>query len=231
MSKAYDYGLDWLDQKELYEITKNAFGFERQPSKVPLDPFTAIFQASVAETGLAGALAFEELRKINKTISNNVGDWHQKVLGLAKNWTTAPRGGVIDLESVGQYRHPEFGKPVIVEVKNRYNTIKGSDEKNIWDTLEKLARAQDKIAYVFQIVPKAGERFDREWKVSGRETRPYVRHCDGRTAYALVFERENALEEIFSALPAVLEDIRGVNIDFDPEEIAALFDKGFKDFS
>lgn len=228
MTQLYDYGLDWLDQEALFNITKKWFGTRQKSSTTSLDPFTTVIQASIVETSISVALEFEESRKVNKTIANKVGNWHQEVLGLSDNWESILHSGVIDLQSVGDYRHPDFGKPVIVEVKNRYNTIKGSDEKNLWDSLEQLARSQDKIAYVFQIIPKDGERFDRPWKVSGRDSRDHVRHCDGRTAYEMVFERKDALEEIFNALPKIMADVRGTDHHFDPDEVSKLFQDGFK---
>lgn len=224
----HDYGLDWLDQDGLYEVTKKRFGPITRPYTAPPDPFVMVVQASIAGTSLDAAKEFELSRQINKTISNRVGNWHQDVLGLGKNFETVPHAGVIDVQSVGSYRHPVFAKEVIVEVKNRYNTIKASDEKNLWDSLENLARSQGKIAYVFQIVPKNSERFDQPWKVSGRETREHVRHCDGNTAYTMVFGRENALYEVYSALPRILDDIRESRSDFDGEELRRLFSASFE---
>ncbi|WP_406717115.1 Eco47II family restriction endonuclease [Trueperella pyogenes] len=224
----YDYGLDWLDQEQLFKVTKKWFGREpRMNSMVPPDPFALVVHAAKAGSSIASASEFEIVRKINKTISNNVGNWHQAVLGLGPYFETIPHSGVIDLRSVGDYRDPLFGKEVIVEVKNRFNTIKAADEKLLWDKLENLARSQGKVAYLFQIVPKDRKRFDQPWKVSGRSSRVYVRHCDGATAYAMVFKRENALHEIYEAFPAVLNEVLEAEIRFEMGDLDDLYRMSF----
>ena len=114
-------------------------------------------------------------------------------------------------------------KPLFAEVKNRFNTIKASDEKNIWDNLDSLARASDAVAYLFQIVPKTPEQYNRPWKVSGRSEKSIVRVCDGVTAYALVFERPTALHEIYMALPRIFSDITGQGVKLDEKEMEDLF--------
>lgn len=110
-------------------------------------------------------------------------------------------------------RETPSSKPTYVEVKNRYNTIKASDEKNVWDNLDTLARASGGKSYLVQIVPKKPERYDEPWRVSGRSSRDHVRCCDGATAYTYAFKRENALQEFYEVFPDILSDVTGINYD------------------
>lgn len=227
MSMEHSYGLDWIDEDALFEVTRASFGKLLQPSRrqpLPPDPFTLVAHAVLANESLRHARAFERERKINKTISDSVGYWHQRVLGLAPNWVeTGASGGSIDLRTKPGYLHPSCQKPVVAEVKNRFNTIKASDEKALWDRLDNLARAQDAVAYLFQIVPKSPERYDRLWKPSGRNPKPTVRVCDGVSAYSLVFERKGALHDLYMALPLVFADITGRTPVVDLSEMEDLF--------
>lgn len=227
MSKKHSYGLDWIDEDALYGVTKLSFSKVFSPVKrkpLPPDPFTLVAQAVLAGEAVSQARLFEKERALNKTLSDNVGYWHQRVLGLAENWTeTGASGGSIDLRTKPGFLHPLHEKPLFAEVKNRFNTIKASDEKNIWDNLDSLARASDAIAYLFQIVPKTPEQYDRPWKVSGRSEKSIVRVCDGVTAYALVFERPTALHEIYMALPRFFSDITGQGVKLDEKEMEDLF--------
>ena len=126
-------------------------------------------QAAIGGSSVENILSFEIQRRINKSLSNSVGLWHQHVLGLADGWEDlGSNGGGVDLRTVEGYRDARFGKPIFAEVKNRFNTIKASDEKNLWDTLDLTAKTNNAVSYVFQIVPKTVERYDREWRVSGR---------------------------------------------------------------
>lgn len=227
LAMKHSYGLDWIDEDALYEVTKLSFSKVFSPVKrkpLPPDPFTLVAQAVLAGEEVSQARLFEKERSLNKTLSDNVGYWHQRVLGLAENWTeTGASGGSIDLRTKPGFLHPLHEKPLFAEVKNRFNTIKASDEKNIWDNLDSLARASDAIAYLFQIVPKTPEQYDRPWKVSGRSEKSIVRVCDGVTAYALVFERPTALHEIYMALPRIFSDITGLGVKLDENEMEDLF--------
>lgn len=213
MGKEHSYGLDWIDEDALYDVTAHVFAnvIERVRSirlQAPPDPFTIVAQAVLFGQDADSMMAFEKLRGINKTISNAVGNWHQAVLGLAKGWEDRGRtGGVVDLF----VRVSEGAAPIAVEVKNRYNTIKASDEKELWDKLNTLAMSNGSKAYLVQIVPKTPVRYDRPWKVSGRELRETIRCCDGATAYAWAFGVDDALRQLYDAFPRILEDVLGKN--------------------
>lgn len=146
---AHNYGLDWIDEDKLFVVTKSTLKNAIKQSessekfKLPPDPFTLVAQAAMLNTSLSEAIDFEPARALNKSISNSIGLWHQHVLGLSDIWIdTGSNGGVADIRT--SQPHPNFNKPLIVEVKNRYNTIKGVNEKDTWDNLESLARYGDK---------------------------------------------------------------------------------------
>lgn len=179
---------------------------------LPPDPFLIVAQASVTGTSFQDGMAFEEIRKVNKSISNALGNKHQYILGIAPNWKSlGATGGVLDVRTKPGYLHPRFGKAIVAEVKNRFNTIKSSDEKDVWDKIDQAARLSDAQGYLFQIVPKTPERYDEMWEPSGRSAKPTVRCCDGATAYELVFGYHDALYELYCALPEILEDIKRTN--------------------
>lgn len=209
------YGLDWIDEDELYKIVEHVFGSSIEKAKsselsTPPDPFTIAVQAVLFDQPAESMTAFEKLRGVNKTISNAVGNFHQCVLGLAEGWENlGANGGVVDLV----VHETPTSKPVHVEVKNRYNTIKASDEKDVWDKLDMLARTNNSVSYLVQIVPKNPVRYDKPWSVSGRPERDHVRCCDGATAYAWAFKKENALEELYEVFPDILSDVLGRSYD------------------
>lgn len=213
--KIHRYGLDWIDEDELYAIVEHVFASsieKAESSKLatPPDPFTIAAQAVLFDQPADSMLAFEKLRGVNKTISNAVGNFHQSVLGLAEGWDNlGANGGVVDLI----VRETSNSKPIHVEVKNRYNTIKASDEKDVWDKLDMLARTNGSKSYLVQIVPKEPSRYDRPWNVSGRPEREHVRCCDDATAYAWAFHRDNALKELYEVFPDILSEVLGRRYD------------------
>ncbi|WP_201772594.1 Eco47II family restriction endonuclease [Bifidobacterium catenulatum] len=225
VAMGHDYGLDWIDQDALYEKTKHVFesaiNKKKEKKSNPPDPFTLVAQSIISESTLENVLHFEVERKINKTLSNSVGLWHQHILSLAPGWVDlGSNGGGIDLKMEPGFTDSRFGKPLVAEVKNRFNTIKASDEKEVWDTLDLAAKTHGAIAYIFQIVPKTSERYDRPWKVSGRPEKENIRCCDGATAYDIVFQRDNALHDLYEVFPLIMDDILdgGISVSNDLAE-------------
>lgn len=213
----HNYGLSWVDNDALYIAVEKAFsrllgltGSSR--NDLPPDPFLIVAQALVTDTTFEEGLAFEEIRKVNKSLSNAVGNMHQYILSIAPNWESlGTTGGVLDIRTKPGYIHPVIGMPIVAEVKNRFNTIKSSDEKDVWDKIDQAARLSSAQGYIFQIVPAEAERYDEMWEPSGRRAKPTVRCCDGATAYEIVFEYADALHELYLALPEILADIKTSN--------------------
>ena len=143
----HNYGLTWIDQEELYECIASRFsivlGLRRQANVLPPDPFTIVSQTMITNASLPASLAFESQRQINKTISNAVGAMHQAILGLAPNWESlGVAGGLLDVRTVHGYKHPRFNRPIVAEVKNRFNTIKASDEPSEWDKIKSATKME-----------------------------------------------------------------------------------------
>lgn len=206
------YGLDWVDEDALFaqikHALKNPLGLATSLKPTPPDPFSILVHSMIADVSFDEALVFEKQRLLNKKISNAVGNIHQGILALSPHWQTlGTTGGVLDLSTVPGYVHPRFNKPLVAEVKNRYNTIKASDEAKLWDKIDQAARLQGAQGYLFQITPQNARQYDREWTPSGRPAKATVRVCDGVTAYELVFGEPRALEQLYLAMPRILSDI------------------------
>lgn len=232
----HNYGLEWIDQDKLYNIAFNRFHklFDEQEYTNPPDPFTLLTQMAVQQKTIEQVLVFERERRLNKSISNAVGTFHQDVLGIADNWQNmGDQGGVLDIRTIDGYKSPRFHKPIVAEVKNRFNTIKASDEAKTFNTIDTISRSLDAQGYLFQITPKTPERYDEEWRPTGVRPKDNVRVCDGATAYEIVFGVKDALHQLFLALPSIFNDIQnamGTHAEFknvDRKELDNLYKKTF----
>ena len=206
------YGLSWIDENRLFEVADHVFGkmfVARSKDPLPPDPFTLVAQAKILDEPLRAIVDFDDLRSRNKSLSNAIGLWHQKVLGLSERLVElGSNGGGVDLRTAPGVLLPSWGKPGYFEVKNRFNTIKASDEKDVWDTLKLLAQSNNAVSYLIQVIPSKREPYDHPWGPSGRAADERIRCCDGVTAYAFAFDRPTALHELYEAMPAVLDDVR-----------------------
>lgn len=209
--------LSWIERDVVMGIIEKRFTklikSVANPSKQPIgEPTLTIMRAT------AFNMTPEDTRRLNgmvnatKTLQNAVGLFHQDVLGSVPGWhNTGVSGGGFDIRSnepvdlVGR-------KTILAEVKMRYNTIKASDEKKVFDDLYNAAKMNpggfnDNVAYLFQIIPKKPVAFDNEWSCSGRQPSPHVRVVDGVTAYHLVTGVEDALRQLLQALPSMANEV------------------------
>ena len=184
---------------------------ESQFNKNVVDPFSAMFEMSAYELDFDRWKQNETLRKAQKTISNALGDFHQNLLGSFSGWRNLGVGEVVDLECLD--------RKIIAEVKNKFNTVKGSNLKDIYHSLEDLicpraSKYHDFTAFYVELIPKKAERFDRIFVPSdntkgGRKCEPNmkIRVIDGVSFYDLASGTSGALAEVFKVLPSVIAEI------------------------
>ncbi len=194
-----------------------------------IDPFAVLFEMSGFETDSATWLAGEKNRQAQKSLQNHVGTFHQSILGLVQGWQNLGTGRVVDVINKEQR--------IIAEVKNKHNTVKGSDKVKVYDILESLVmpkgqQYKDFTAYYVEIIPKSGMRYDKPFTPSDsakgqvRRDNPLIRQIDGYSFYSLATGEPNALEQLFDVLPEVIESCS--NYHFNDMVFAKdFFDKAF----
>ena len=196
---------------------------ERDFTRNVIDPFAVLFEMSGFDADETVWAKGETNRQIQKTLQNHVGAFHQRILGFVDGWWDTGTGGVVDLVSE-QHK-------IIAEVKNKYNTVKGSDKVKIYDHLEMQVMTKGHqykgfAAYYVEIIPSAGQRYDKGFTPSDnaqgqqRKANPLIRQIDGYSFYGLVTGVPDALSQLFAALPDAIEDnseYRFINREFAQE--------------
>lgn len=175
-----------------------------------IDPFSALFEAAVSEIDHEGWVKSEIVRQNQKTLSNHIGNLHQKVLGAVTGWQDLGVGSVVDLVCED--------RKIVAEIKNKFNTVTGGKLAEQYYTLERLvapkaSQYKGYTAYFVNIIPKNPQRFDKHFEPSDKEKgmrcpkNDLIRIIDGASFYTLVTGRENALAEFHQALPNVIEAV------------------------
>lgn len=195
-----------------------------------IDPFSLIFEMD--QFGITTPddwVRFEERRQAQKNLVQAVGDFHQDILGSVEGWINTGHGGGVDLIS-------EDNK-IVAEVKNKHNTIKGSDKTGLYDSLAeevlpKNSKYRGYTAYYVEIIPKGEKRFNKPFTPSTRRiglqqpANELIRTIDGVSFYKLVTGRDDALKELFEIL---IEDLSNkYNLDnAQSDVIHSYFNKAF----
>ncbi|WP_439273579.1 Eco47II family restriction endonuclease [Pseudochrobactrum sp. HB0163] len=195
-----------------------------------IDPFSLIFEMD--QFGIATPndwVRFEERRQAQKNLVQAVGNFHQDILGSVEGWINTGHGGGVDLIS-------EENR-ILAEVKNKHNTIKGSDRTGLYDSLAdevlpKNSKYHGYTAYYVEIIPKGEKRFDKPFTPSTRQTglqkpaNDKIRTIDGASFYKLVTGRDHALKELFEVLMTDLSN--KYNLDKAKKDVIySYFNKAF----
>ena len=212
-------------QKAVVEFNKNV-----------IDPFSVIFEMTGFQIpSVSDWERNEKNRQSQKTLSNTFGTFHQGILGNVQGWRDLGTGESADVESISQ--------KIIAEIKNKFNTVKGSDLVNTYDHLESLvmpitSKYRGFTAYYVEIIPKQrsgkAQSYDEPFTPSDKATksRRYsnekIRKIDGKSFYAMVTGHSNALEQLYSVLPMVIK--KKTAIQFHEDDLSAMrsyFGKAF----
>jgi Eco47II restriction endonuclease len=170
-----------------------------------IDPFSALFEMAGFDLSPEKWLQQEKNRQAQKTLSNKIGEFHQRVLGGLDNWeSTGISGGIIDVVNKEM--------KIVAEIKNKHNTVSGPNLKGIYDQLESQVMPKGQpykgfTAYFVQIIPKNADRFNKVYIPSDNKTgskrsaNELIRIIDGWSFYELATGKEKALELLFDVLP------------------------------
>lgn len=117
--------LNWISDYDLKEainklvsVAKEALAnSEKKFNKNVIDPFSAIFQVAGFGMDYKSWIISEKRRQSQKTMQNQVGVFHQIILGSVQGWDDMEVGQGVDLVC--------HEKKVIAEVKNKHNTVTG----------------------------------------------------------------------------------------------------------
>lgn len=105
-------------------------------AKNGLDPFIATIAAGAAGSWETWEIA-ERTRQIQKALENEIGAFHQRLLGQLPGWETLSRtDGQPDLVCAS--------RKLFVELKNKHNTVSGKDLVLHYDNLLRNATGQYK---------------------------------------------------------------------------------------
>ena len=233
--------LSWISDEKLLNALKTfADAIARGDSKNAknsgrnvIDPFATIFTLCFFNIGHTHWLRMEEFRKKDKTLTNALGTFHQQVLGSVEGWQDLGQKAVVDLVN--------NDRKIIAEVKNKYNTVKGSEKIGIYNDLhsciyDKVSKYRGYQAYYVTIIPRNSKGILRPFAPSDHKsgTPPVkdnaIMEIDGKRFYALVTGNDTALEDLFKVIPEILAS-DNFNLMLDEESkalVLKLFHTAFK---
>lgn len=141
----------------------------------------------------------EILRQIDKSINNSIGSFHEQIMGGIKGYEVGNLSG-FDIKAKDN--------SLFADIKNKHNTMNSSAAESLFQKLARYADTYKKAkCYWVQILAKGS--FDEKWsgEINGKEySHSRVFKISGDKFYALVSGKDDALIQLYKALPNAIAD-------------------------
>lgn len=174
-------------------ITKKSFYANK------VDTIKLTFDAQFNDINTEDLIQSEVLRQIDKSINNSIGTFHEQILGGIKGFEVGQLSG-FDIKA--------SDNTLFADIKNKHNTMNSSSSEALFQKLARYADDYKKAkCYWVQILAKAS--FNEHWKgeINGKEySHSRVFKISGDQFYALLSGEEDALLQLYKALPVAIKD-------------------------
>ncbi len=179
-------------RQKLKSLRKKFYNNKIDTIKLTFDSkFNKIDEESIIET--------EILRQIDKSINNSIGTFHEQVLGGIKGY---------ELGNLSGFDIKAKDNTLFADIKNKHNTMNSSSAEALFQKLARYADDYKKAkCYWVQILAKGS--FNEHWAgdINGKEySHSRVFKISGDQFYGLLSGNENALYNLYKALPLAIND-------------------------
>jgi len=164
-----------------------------------VDTIKLIFDAKFNEINEESLIQTEILRQIDKSINNSIGTFHEQILGGIKGYEIGNLSG-FDIRATDD--------SLFADIKNKHNTMNSSSSEALFQKLAGYADTYKKAkCYWVQILAK--NSFLELWsgEINGKEySHSRVYKISGDRFYSLLSGQEDALFQLYTALPIAIND-------------------------
>lgn len=191
------------DEKTYSDFTQNK-----------IDPIKFIFDKIMLDQTDEDQIKAEIVRQINRTISNAIGNFHEELIGKIDGYERYPVGNGYDIKAKDN--------SLYADIKNKHNTVKGSDKVSLYQNLEKYVEKSDNPhakGFWVQMI-SSGKSFHENWTLTvndkdedGKDVKKIFNNkkifkISGDKFYELLTGRKNAFYEVCIALPSVINKVK-----------------------
>jgi translation elongation factor EF-G len=164
-----------------------------------VDTIKLTFDSKINDIDEKSLIQSEILRQIDKSINNSIGTFHEQVLGGIKGFEVGNLSG-FDIKATND--------TLFADIKNKHNTMNSSAAEALFQKLARYANDYKKAkCYWVQILAKGS--FCELWSgdINGKEySHSRVYKISGDQFYALLSGKQDALLQLYKALPKAIKD-------------------------
>lgn len=178
-------------QKAKNNVSKDSFYRNK------IDVFKMLFDKAFHDLKEEELVKIEIQRQVDRSIVNAIGTFHEEVLCGISSFIKANNGG-LDIKSVDN--------KIFIELKNKHNTVKGENKKEIFNKLEnKISKHPNSKAFFARVLDS--ESTDKIWKFTKNKkeySNSNIFIISGDQLYKLVTGVDDSLYSLYKALPKAI---------------------------
>jgi len=164
-----------------------------------VDTIKLTFDSKFNDINQESLIQSEILRQIDKSINNSIGTFHEQILGGINGYEVGNLKGY-DIKAIDD--------TLFADIKNKHNTMNSSAAEALFQKLARYANDHKKAkCYWVQILAKGS--FCELWSgdINGKEySHSRVYKISGDQFYALLSDQEDAMYQLYKALPLAIKD-------------------------
>jgi hypothetical protein len=169
-----------------------------------VDTIKLTFDSKFNDIDEESLIQAEILRQIDKSINNSIGTFHEQILGGIEGY---------ELGNLSGYDIKAADDTLFADIKNKHNTMNSSAAEALFQKLARYANDYKRAkCYWVQILAKSS--FCELWTgdINGKEySHSRVYKISGDRFYALLTGSDNALFQLYKALPLAIRDYLALN--------------------
>jgi len=164
-----------------------------------VDIIKLIFDAKFNNKTADILISDEILRQVDKSINNSIGTFHEQILGGIDGYESGKLVG---------YDIKATDNSLFADIKNKHNTMNSSSAEALFQKLKTFADTHKKAkCYWVQILAKGSFNELWEGEINGKEYKhSRVYKISGDRFYAMLTNQEDALYQLYKALPMAIDD-------------------------
>lgn len=185
----------------VYEEKKYAFTVQRFYEN-QVDPIKFLFDSKQFGQSDEEKIKAEISRKIDKSVTNAIGEFHENMLGKINGYKNYSVGHGFDIKA--------DDNSLYADIKNKYNTVKGSNLPDLYRDLIRYVDSSDNKdakGYWVQMISN-GSSFNENWVIPSHNlSDPRIFRCSGDKFYELLTGDSEAFFKVCNALPLAIDTI------------------------
>lgn len=202
----HTYNLGFISDSDIFQHVKNTVEQYRVAIDLAefnqnlIDPIKLTFDAKVYGKSFEDIIESESVRQIDKSNTNQIGYFHQKLFNYAGNGWEVPSAG---FDIVNKDRH------IYVELKNKHNTMNSASSQKTYLKMQSQILEDDQaICMLVEVIAKKSQNIKWSTTVDGRQySHDRIRRVSIDKFYGLVFEDGYAFMKLCKMLPVILDDV------------------------